>query len=521
MSDLGVVLANMGRAAEAEPVLRSASAIEPADPHVQLQIGRLLAVLTGDRLQEAAVILSSTLRYAAKAASSGDEDSQKEEAAAVRDKATQELRSILARPVFAQAMSVGAYTAFDPREKEKPALPQGQAEHLQVAAVMLRALSEEGLSTEARTQALHDLGHLLALNSRKEEALDAYRSTVSLSPGDSNLRISVEFNSGVMLGLLDRASEAIVLYKNVAAMQPGNHRVREYLGDMLLRLQAQDEAEHWYTGAAHIHLQNNASFRFLVNFQGSNEAFWQRHSEEAQALDNEVRKVEVERKGQASQAQLLPGILRSLRDTEVKSSWQVARLMECAKSFGASESTKFTCGYGMTWFDTAWKPIMDLPIVSAAIDAARASTGGPGVVVLGSALGEHCLFTNLLLGVPCAGYDLLCETNVGVASSLVPQGAKVSFYCEDALKAEIRGARVVWLLDVVWPLDLQKALEKRLATLLPHGAVVILYRPPAWTDGAALVPHPNILSIEVSWKQNLLVTILEKHSHSTVQSDEL
>merc|ERR1712054_207511 len=104
----------------------------------------------------------------------------------------------------------------------------------------------------------------------------------------------------------------------------------EHLGDALARDHLWAEAEDVWRAAANLHAARNAPFRFLLNFysQDNSEYFRRRVSEQeaAQKLADAADRT------QAPQAATLPGLLQQLRDKELSSDWQVARLMECAQT---------------------------------------------------------------------------------------------------------------------------------------------------------------------------------------------
>lgn len=482
----------------------------PEDLEIPLRYGRLLAVLP-ERAEDAADVLVAALRKAAaRVEAVGPEDV---EAVRVRDRASEELQELVLR--MPHRSSLGSEWNAMPRASEDREEPHD------AAARALVALTEVGPPSVG---VVWELGQIHALYGRNAEAELSYRQALALDPSSVRLQVDANFNLAVVVGRLGRHAEAISLYRSVVDVKPDEVRAWEYLGDSLLRHGDAEGGANAYREAAELHASRNASFRFLVLFHQPDEVFWDRCASEVAALEHAATLT-----GEASESRLvaaspfvsqLPGILQQLRDVERNTTWQVARLMECGNVFGAQESTKFTCAYGISWFDTAWQPVMAHPLVEKALSAARADPNAR-VVVLGSALGEHCLYTSLLLGLKCVGYDLLCDTNVAVANGLVPRGAEAEFHCADAVEgADFTGAYLVWALDVVWGPKLHRRIEQRLAAELPAGAVAVLYRPPAWRGVGALTEHADALRIGVSWNTNLSATFLEKQSPDTAKRDE-
>lgn len=334
----------------------------------------------------------------------------------------------------------------------------------------------------------------------------------------------------VVIGKQARPAEAAALYREAVKLSPEDTSTLENLGDALLRAGAREDAASAYRQATEIHAEQDAPYKLLVNFDGDSEEFWERRVAEDAAA--QVKGAAAAKTASASSANLSPAapavadklseVIKRLRNTEVDPEWQVQRLLECADTFGASESTRFACAYGISWFDATWAKVVEHPL--AARSHARVPTDGSGppprVVVLGSALGEHCLFTAVLLGIPCVGYELLCNASVERAAALVPSGAPAEFRCKDALEADLSGATFVWLLDAVWPAELQEKLERKLAAELQEDAVVAIYRRPIWHGDGALQVHQDAVTVDVSWRRQLPVTLLEQR-RTRPKNDEL
>eukprot|EP00928_Gymnodinium_smaydae_P008966 TRINITY_DN1330_c1_g2_i1.p1 TRINITY_DN1330_c1_g2~~TRINITY_DN1330_c1_g2_i1.p1 ORF type:complete len:660 (-),score=90.61 TRINITY_DN1330_c1_g2_i1:18-1997(-) len=508
-AQFGIVLGNLGRPSEAVQMLQHASSLRPSDLRVPLQLGRLLAVLP-ERPTEAIHVLASTLRRTSALPSDegsftwfsgGDADSSEAaEMLQIRHAASKELRQILSRerPMDASAARRMTYMSLEPGSHESETAKKLDAAISGLSALIQENPQEYGLVWE--------LGNAFANSYRHAEAERAYRRAGELAPSNEKLQADMWFNSAVVVSRQGRSAEAVEMYRNVLSYNPKEIKAYEYLGDALLHNNAVDEARDAYMNAALLYASFNASFRFLLNYHSSSDEFWERRLVEASALHKFV-----ELKSSSFEiARSTPEALRVLRDAEVNATWQVSRLLECARVFGASESTKFTCGYGVSWFDTAWLPVMQHALVAQALEASREPESE--VLVLGSALGEHCLFTSLLLGVRCVGYDLLCETNVGMSERVNPDGSLAEFKCDNVVNADLSRARLVWLLDAVWPEEIQILMEKRLAAELPSGSVVVLYREPVWRDSGALVAHIGAVHMEVSWRRELPVTLLQKPS---------
>ena len=91
---------------------------------------------------------------------------------------------------------------------------------------------------------------------------------------------------------------------------------------------------------------------------------------------------------------------------------------------------------------------------------------------------------------------------------------------ENALKADVVDAYLVFVNDAVWPLAVQRAVEQKLAKELPMGAVVVLYRRPVWKEPGSLSLHEKTVKIDVTWgKKDEQMYLLEKKAEGPRHSE--
>lgn len=99
-------------------------------------------------------------------------------------------------------------------------------------------------------------------------------------------------------------------------------------------------------------------------------------------------------------------------------------------------------------------------------------------VVLGSSVGWLCFYVASVYGIPARGIELLPNL-VNTAERIAHEVGieSVSFECNDVLKADLRGSKVLVLTSQCWDLLLITSLRSKLLKELPEGALIIDYTP--------------------------------------------
>ena len=130
----------------------------------------------------------------------------------------------------------------------------------------------------------------------------------------------------------------------------------------------------------------------------------------------------------------LRAALIAVRKWESTETFFVERSVELPLRFGGSFHTSGL--YGTVWFKS-WQLVAKRPDVNKALEAADGKT--PLVFIMGSALGEQCIFA-VSVGARCIGYELLCDSMVARAQNLTRRHAPladfIEYRCTDAAKAE-------------------------------------------------------------------------------------
>ena len=192
--------------------------------------------------------------------------------------------------------------------------------------------------------------------------------------------------------------------------------------------------------------------------------------------------------------------------------WLVKWGIESASLFGAFGPQWNAAAYGETPFKS-WQRVVERPAVAAALAGATSTwstadatgTPMPHVLICGCALGYMCLYFRAL-GATCAGVDLLAESMVRTASTVLEnhgldERCGVQLRAGDALlvcldKEEPRPS-VIWINDEAWSAKVRRAMLQRAACLLKPGGVVVSYGRSARHPSTLVLA--DRLSVQVSW----------------------
>eukprot|EP00929_Paragymnodinium_shiwhaense_P113659 TRINITY_DN81955_c0_g1_i1.p1 TRINITY_DN81955_c0_g1~~TRINITY_DN81955_c0_g1_i1.p1 ORF type:complete len:656 (+),score=173.09 TRINITY_DN81955_c0_g1_i1:78-1970(+) len=196
-----------------------------------------------------------------------------------------------------------------------------------------------------------------------------------------------------------------------------------------------------------------------------------------------------------------PAALNMVRRLENVSTWTERRWEECLPKL--EETEVVPCEFGITWFHTLLR-VFEHPSLRAGL--IRRKDGYEQVTVGGSGAGYQCFFAALGLGLPCVGFDLLCQAHVadpaglGVQMGLTPESEpSVKFNCEDVATGDHSRTGLLWLNDANWPEEYRTFVLDMAVPTMPVGANIVSYNP--WPEGAAKenVVEEGIVTAEVSW----------------------
>ena len=192
---------------------------------------------------------------------------------------------------------------------------------------------------------------------------------------------------------------------------------------------------------------------------------------------------------------------------------------------------------------------------------------GATAVVVGSALGEQCLFALVLGFARCVGYEVLCESMVRPARKIArdhdlprhvlrflcvdvsagprhegattgddeeeqakekekengtrppsPKGPVRQLGLEEVLEGGERKSSwdstrtaLVWVNDEAFPPPLRRAIQARLVRDLPEGVLVVVYKDPVdapWRQEA--LPIVDTVDVELSWSSQRRLSLLSR-----------
>ena len=341
-------------------------------------------------------------------------------------------------------------------------------------------------------------GLLLASEQRYDQALSAYDRAIRLE-GFGISAMDARINRGELLCELQRFPEAIQSHN-------------EALAAAALELDAKDSKDSLRCGILYnlaytyavqgdkesceetlnraLTVDRAQVLTILLNFQGEASLLSQRREEEMAFL----KQLDDGSKDRG----LLVEVVQQLRSLEETPRWILERLLDSAQSDSAATA------YGTTWLESWWH---------LADQAKLYADDVASMVVLGSSLGWQCFLGHLHLGyASCVGYEIL-KSQVAESQQLAEdfglQNA-ISFRCQDALTAQIRGAKLVWLNTYAWPTEVKQILCKKMLKELSAGALVVSYEaiPDDFAkDGEISLELQSVEEMETSWDPQLLAHV--------------
>eukprot|EP00435_Cladocopium_sp_Y103_P052664 s2759_g16.t1 len=340
-------------------------------------------------------------------------------------------------------------------------------------------------------------GLLLASEQRYDQALSAYDRAIRLDPeGPSATGIDARINRGELLCELQRFSEAIQSHNEaLAALAALEMDSKDSLRCGILYNLAYtyavqgDKASCEETLNRALTVDRAQVLTILLNFQGEASLLSQRRQEEMAFL--------TQLEDGSKDRGLLVAVVKHLRSLEENPRWILERLLDSAQSDSAATA------YGTTWLESWWR---------LADQAKLYANDAASMVVLGSSLGWQCFLGHLHLGyASCVGYEIL-KSQVAESQQLAEdfglQNA-ISFRCQDALTAEVRGAKLVWLNTYAWPAEVKQFLCEKLLKELSAGTLVVSYEaiPDDFTAGDISLELQSVEEMETSWDPQLLAHV--------------
>lgn len=212
---------------------------------------------------------------------------------------------------------------------------------------------------------------------------------------------------------------------------------------------------------------------FSMNLEGGERRY-------RESLTDEARQFAEVSADAAAGSTNLAGALREIRETENDTEWLLAWRLETHRVFGyASDSA----AYGALWFP-AFRQLLDQAPVAEALARQRLVRPPRRIAVVGSALGEQCLFA-AAVGWRCVGHELLCGSMVDRARAIaVHHGLEdwVEFRCEPV--SSLSSTALLVVNDLTWPDGVRGEIQELAERELPEGALFVSYRPPLGLAGA-------------------------------------
>lgn len=215
----------------------------------------------------------------------------------------------------------------------------------------------------------------------------------------------------------------------------------------------------------------------------------------------------------------LERVVCSLRRLERSVTFHRDLMVDVARVVGESSYSRDNFAYGSTPLPT-WKRLLEQTAVCEAIDVCCSRTGPGGgrspsprhAVVFGASHGLLVMFTSLLSGVRCVGYEILpflCRTARDVAADAGVPTSLCEFVLADMLTADVSAAGLVFLTSQCWDAGLRSAVARKLGAQLPPRAVVVDYQ--AGLDAACdAFRLADTMVGQVSWGDGLAFHIFQR-----------
>jgi len=215
----------------------------------------------------------------------------------------------------------------------------------------------------------------------------------------------------------------------------------------------------------------------------------------------------------------LPVVLSEIRKLENDTDWLLQWAVEKVHVFGLPDAS---AAYGTTWW-RSWRTLFERPTVTEALQGLSHSATSQTVTVLGSGLGEQCLFA-AALGMRCIGVEALCESMVATSQRLVreqriPQDW-LQYTCGNVTEVDLSSTALLWSNDLLFPEETRRTIYERAARDLPRGAALVLYAEPLEGMAKELELIENV-TVEMSWREDVVLYIFRKAGMSDKRNAEL
>ena len=335
-------------------------------------------------------------------------------------------------------------------------------------------------------------GLLLASEQQYNEALAAYDRAISADPEGPSC-VDAYINRGELLTKLQRFTEAVQSHNKALELADPQARcgILYNLAFTYAIKGDKDACEKTLNRA--LSSDKTQVLAILLNFKGEASLLSQRRKEEMQFLK--------QLQDGSKDGGLLLTVIKQLRSLEENPRWILERLLDSAESAAAT-------AYGTTWCESWWR----------LADQANLYAKGPAerMVVLGSSLGWQCFLGHLHLGyASCVGYEIL-QSQVTESKHVADDFGldQIRFECQDAMMADLRAAKLIWLNAYAWPADVKERLCEKLLKELPMGALMVSYE--AIPDDLLTSEHSSALELqcveemETSWDPQLLAHVYRK-----------
>ncbi|KAH9136863.1 hypothetical protein LEN26_005992 [Aphanomyces euteiches] len=205
----------------------------------------------------------------------------------------------------------------------------------------------------------------------------------------------------------------------------------------------------------------------------------------------------------------LQRILQHLRTLEETRDFH-AKLRVCQSELELDTSYSLeTFAYGTTPFST-WIHIFSHPHMINCVAKIRECGNQEACTIFGSSTGSLVFFTSLLCGIPVRGVEILPYLfSIATSTQSLFCVDSVEFLCRDMLDIDISQTQLLVLTSQCWEDELLAAVVEKLRNELPHGAIVLDYKP-SLQAVADLFRVVETLTAPVSWNPSQCFYLFEK-----------
>eukprot|EP00929_Paragymnodinium_shiwhaense_P004426 TRINITY_DN10535_c0_g1_i1.p1 TRINITY_DN10535_c0_g1~~TRINITY_DN10535_c0_g1_i1.p1 ORF type:complete len:533 (-),score=133.51 TRINITY_DN10535_c0_g1_i1:170-1561(-) len=397
--------------------------------------------------------------------------------------------SLRAAGVAASVSTTTSTTTPNPAEKLM-ILAQESPPHRAIELFMKAADLAD--SASLRADAHHKVGGLLLVSEELEKAEKSFKAAVLAAPE----HLGALYNLGSVLSQLGKVEEAREVFKRriVISEKQGVWPVRLSVANFNTNERARGE----------LAVEAADAKRWMKQLRSSDDLPTPTCASASCATPPTL--ASMVRAWDAERADEFPAAMKAVRSLENTTQWMVRRWEECMAMGSGSQD----CTYGITFFAGWWR-VFEAPAVRSALWYHHGT--GRHVTVGGSALGEQCLAATLAFGLPCVGYEILCESLVQDAKALAKQlgiadsSPSATYHCKDVTEADFARTSVFLVNDQVFPQKVREKIWITAAPQLPENSVVVSFKPKPdlpMLEGRGVV-EPSVLG-GTSWSK-------EQHMH--------